>query len=122
MKFDTSVLIEKSVEKIQVSLKSDLNNWVLCTNYSRHEQTEVVQKIKTHILCSITFSRKSCRLLDNVVKYGTAIQATDDNTVHAICMLITRVHTHTHNQKVYAYCFSTVRKVTRTVDHHWISI
>jgi len=30
--------------------------------------TKVVQKIKTHILCSVTFSRKSCRLWDNVGK------------------------------------------------------
>jgi hypothetical protein len=32
-------------------------------------------------LCSITFSRKSCRLWDNVEKYGTARQATDDNII-----------------------------------------
>ena len=31
------------------------------------------------MLYSITFSRKSWDLLDNVVKYGTAGQATDDN-------------------------------------------
>jgi hypothetical protein len=41
-------------------------------------QTKVVEKIKTHILCS--FSRKSRRLWDNVKQYGTAGQATDDNT------------------------------------------
>jgi len=29
-------------------------------------QTKVVQKIKTHILCSVTFPRKSCRLWENV--------------------------------------------------------
>jgi hypothetical protein len=42
-------------------------------------QTKVVEKIKTHILCSITFSRKSFRLWDNVEKYGRARQTTDDN-------------------------------------------
>ena len=31
-------------------------------------QTKVVEKIKTHILCSVTFFRKSCRLWDNVEK------------------------------------------------------
>jgi hypothetical protein len=31
------------------------------------------------ILCSKTSFRKSCRLCDNVEKYGTAGQATDDN-------------------------------------------
>jgi len=34
-----------------------------------------VEKIKTHILCSITF-RKSCRLWDNVGKYCRAGQVT----------------------------------------------
>jgi hypothetical protein len=33
----------------------------------------------THILCLITFFRKSCRLWDNMEKYGRARQATDDN-------------------------------------------
>jgi len=32
-------------------------------------QTKVVGKIKTQILCSVTFSRKSCRLWDKVEKY-----------------------------------------------------
>jgi hypothetical protein len=44
-------------------------------------QTKVVEKIKTHILCSITCPRKSCRLWDNVEKYGTARQTTDDNII-----------------------------------------
>ena len=51
-------------------------------------QTKVVQKIKTHILCSVTFSLKSCRLWDNVEKKNyTTGQATDDNMAHAHCML-----------------------------------
>jgi hypothetical protein len=51
-------------------------------------QTKFVEKIKTHILCSVTFSRKSCRLRDNVgKKNGTAGQATDDNIAHAHSML-----------------------------------
>jgi hypothetical protein len=37
----------------------------------------------THILCAITVFRKSCRLRDNVEKYCTAGQATDDNMAHA---------------------------------------
>jgi len=35
-------------------------------------QTKVVEKIKTHILYSITFFRKSCRLWYNTEKYCTA--------------------------------------------------
>jgi hypothetical protein len=53
-------------------------------------QTNVVEKIKTHILCSITFSfQKSCTLWGNVEKYCTAGQATDNNMAHAHCMLDT---------------------------------
>ena len=40
---------------------------------------KVVEKIQTHIFCSITFSRKSCRLRCIVEKYGQAKQATDVN-------------------------------------------
>jgi len=39
---------------------------------------KLVEKIKTHVLCSVTFFRKSCRLWDNVEKYCRAGQATDD--------------------------------------------
>ena len=49
-------------------------------------QTEVVEKIKTHILYSVTFSQKSYRLWDNVEKYGGAIEAAD-NMAHAHCIL-----------------------------------
>jgi len=52
-------------------------------------QGKVVQKIKTHSLCSITFSRKSCRLWDNVGKYCRAGHSSDDNTALAHCMLET---------------------------------
>jgi len=47
-------------------------------------QTKAVEKIKTHILCSATFSRKSYRLWDNVEKYCRAGQG---NMAHADCML-----------------------------------
>jgi len=51
-------------------------------------QTKVVEKIKTHILCSTTFSLKSCYLWDNVEKYGTAAVARgwEYNAAHAHCM------------------------------------
>jgi hypothetical protein len=53
-------------------------------------QTKVVEKIKTHILCSVIFFKKSCRLWDNVEKYGRARQATHDNTEHALWCWITK--------------------------------
>jgi hypothetical protein len=39
---------------------------------------KVIEKIKTHILCFITFFRKSCRLWDNVEKYCAAREATNN--------------------------------------------
>jgi hypothetical protein len=42
-------------------------------------QVKVEEEIKTHILYSATFSRKSYCLWDNVEKYRSAKQATDDN-------------------------------------------
>jgi hypothetical protein len=41
-------------------------------------QTKVVEKIKTRILFSLIYFRKSCRLWANVEKYRRARQATDD--------------------------------------------
>jgi hypothetical protein len=59
-------------------------------------RTEVVEKIKTHILRSVTFFfRKSCRLWDNVEECCRAEQATDDNTVHAHCALDIYDYKHT---------------------------
>jgi len=51
-------------------------------------QTNVVQKIKTHILCSKTFFWKLCRLWDNVEEYCRAGKALHDNMAHAHCMLV----------------------------------
>jgi len=50
-------------------------------------QTEVVEKIKTCILCSVTFFWKIVPLCDNVEKYFRAWQDTVDSMVHAHCML-----------------------------------
>jgi len=52
-------------------------------------QTKVVEKIKPHILCSVTFSVKSCRLWENVEKCCRAGPAADDNMAYAHCMLDT---------------------------------
>ena len=49
-------------------------------------QTKFVEKIKTHILSSVTFFRKSHRLWDNVEKYGGFIEAAD-NMAHMRCVL-----------------------------------
>jgi len=70
-------------------------------------QTKVVEKIKTHVLCSITFyKKKGYNLLDYVEKYCRAGQATDDNTVHTQCKLDTQGYTHTHPQYVILITFT----------------
>jgi len=38
-----------------------------------------------HILCSITFFQKIMSFMKNVEKYGTAGQATDNNTIWHVC-------------------------------------
>jgi hypothetical protein len=92
MKFCIWVFFGKSIEKIQGSLKSDKNSgyftWRPIQSGSlllrmRMFQTKVVERIKTHILCSITFFRKSCRLWDNVEKCCRTGQATDGSMAHA---------------------------------------
>ena len=64
-------------------------------------QTKVVEKITTHVLCSITCFWKSCRLWDNGKKYGTAGQATDENIIRRmrIACWITK-STNTHSEYV----------------------
>jgi len=54
-------------------------------------QTKILEKIATHIFifCNF-FPLKSCRLWDNVEKYGRAGQTTDDNMAHACCMVGTK--------------------------------
>jgi len=52
-------------------------------------QTKFAQKIKTHILCSITFFPPENHVVYEIMwkKYCTAEQATYDNVAHAHCML-----------------------------------
>jgi len=104
MKFDIWVLLEKIYEKIRVSLKWDNTNscftwrlvYIFLSNRSQFflewemGQTKVVEEIKTHVLCSVTFFfffRKSCRLWRNVEKYCRAGRATYGSMAHAHCML-----------------------------------
>ena len=50
--------------------------------------TKVVQKIKTHLVCSVTIFIKSCNLWDVVEKYCRPGQATDGNIIQ--CMSFAR--------------------------------
>jgi hypothetical protein len=62
-------------------------------------QKNVVEKIKTHILCSIIFFffRKSCSLRNNVEKRGRDRHATDDNILRpklSACWIIKGTNIH----------------------------
>jgi hypothetical protein len=68
--------------------EADPFNMSLSSPYNNNVSHKVVQETKTHhILFSVTFFRKLCRLSDNVGKYCRAGQATDNNMAHAHCML-----------------------------------
>jgi hypothetical protein len=76
-------------------------------------QTKVVEKIKTHILCSVTFFWKSCRLWDILDKLGTARQATDDKIIRRM-RFACRITKATDTLLIFnTYCFSTATMVTR---------
>jgi hypothetical protein len=78
-------------------------------NFSYNEKTfrkKVVQKIKTHILCSITFFPENGAVYENVEKCGGAREATNGVTIWRIrvaCWIskVTRApaRAYTHRQK-----------------------
>jgi len=90
-------------------------------------QKETVQKIKTHVLCSVTFFRKSCRLWENLEKkilYG----GSDHKWQHGARALhagYLRLQTK-HSEYVIIIGFSTATMVARTLlivkfYVHWLS-
>jgi hypothetical protein len=91
-------------------------------------RTKVVEKIKTHILCSITFFQKSYRLWDNAEKYGEARKATDDNIIRRMrfaCWITKATDTHSeyviliafHSKNRYAdfETFLIPRRISETI-------
>jgi len=68
------------------------------------------------------FFRNSCCLRDNVEKYRTAGQSTNDNITRRIsCWIPKATNTHTHSSNT--YCLSTATMVSRarvivTLDVH----
>jgi hypothetical protein len=89
-------------------------------------QTQIVDKIKTHILRSVTISppqkKKSWHLWENVEKYFTAGQATDDNmALHARYI---RLQTHLRIYNTYSFPSETMAAWTRldvTLHEYWLS-
>jgi len=52
-------------------------------------QTKAVETMKTQIMCSVIFSFQNRAFRDNVGNYSIVGKATDDNKVHAHCLLDT---------------------------------
>ena len=100
-------------KNINVSLKSNKNNWhftssslqiydtiSLISNNEKRFTQQVAEKIKAYILCSITIFRKSCRQWDNAKKYVRTTRLTYDNTVwrtRIACWIPNATDTHTHS-------------------------
>jgi len=62
-------------------------------------QTRVVDEIKTHVLCSITFFFQSCADYEIMWKNNVEQGDTEDNMAHAHCILAPKA-TDAHSQYV----------------------
>jgi len=81
---------------------------------TRNIYTKLVEKIKIRFMFHNVFYRKSCLLRDNVEKYCTAGKATDNNMVHAHCMLDNEVYKHKLRiYNTYSMSISTTTARTR---------
>ena len=78
-------------------------------------QIKVVEKITTHILCSVTFFRESCRLWDNwknIVETDRPQMTTW--RMRIACWIPKATHTHTHTHTISnTYFFSTATMAAR---------
>jgi len=123
------VIFRKLLEKIKVSFKSErvlyMKTFTYCWPYLAQFflkwemfQTNVVGNIKTHILCSIIFSRKPCRLWASVEKYGRTGQATDD-MAQARCTLHTYGYKHTHTHTTHTHTHTPHTHSHHTLTHKY---
>jgi len=79
-------------EKGLLYMKTDIHFWSYLAHFFlewKMFQTNVVEKLEIHILCSVTAFRISCCSWDHVEKYCRSVQAIDDNMDLAHCMLDT---------------------------------
>jgi hypothetical protein len=105
-----------------------ISRWIILR--IRNVLDKIVDKIKTHILCSQTFFRKTWRLWNNVEKYDGAREATDGNKIwrmRVACWISKAAHAHvhahahvprhppppTHSELCNNYCFFTATVVSR---------
>ena len=79
--------------RITGTLHEDLRTFKIISRWSlrmRNASEKIVEKIKIHILYSITFFQKLCCVWDNVQKCGRIRQATDDSIIqcmHIMCWI-----------------------------------
>ena len=120
-------ILWKSVEKVQVLLKSDKNNeyftqrptCVYDVSLDSSQEGECFRKShrksKYIFYAQNIFPRKYCRLWDNVAKYSRARQATDDNIKRhrkdVTACRTTKARTYTLTT---CNTYSTATMVTRT--------
>ena len=86
--------------RITGSLHEDLcvfmavSRWILLK--MRNVSAKRCREKSKHILCSITFFRKSCRLWDNVEKYGEDDEDTDNiiRRMRCVCWITNATNTH----------------------------
>jgi hypothetical protein len=77
-----------------------ISGWILLR--TRNVSGKICREIQnTHFIIHNNYSRKSCRLWDNVEKYGRTRQATDDNIIRRMrfaCWITkARIQKHAHN-------------------------
>jgi hypothetical protein len=91
-------------------------------------RTKVVDKMKLHILCSLTFfPPKICRLWDNVEQYGRPRQTTGEKIMRRMRFACWITKAPDVLWVCYTYCCSTATVVTRThlnvtLYVHWQSV
>jgi len=92
-------------------------------------QTKIIEKIKTHILYSITFlNRKSCRWCDNVeniVEAGGPQMTISRTRFECWITKATYTHTHTHAHTIcntYCSCTATVVALTGLIAMLYVRI
>jgi len=77
------------------------------------------QNQNTHFMFKNVFSRKSCRLWDNVEQYGRAVEATDDNTIQ---WMLFACWISKHIARICnKYCFPPAKIIT-PAHHHTVTL
>jgi len=125
MKFDVWVFFESMSWKtmflwnltwITGNLREDMGIFILTFGWItlriRNVSEECCRETENTHLMLKDFFGKSCRLWDNVEKYGRAVQAT--HGMHVACRITkaenTHTHTHTHSECVIFITFLRLRE------------